>query len=222
MKPRSAAAFASMPRMSDFQQLSELSAAARRGVSAAELHGAACGIAVTTTAEHPGFALVELLGADALAHAEAVDEFMAVALDSIVDEELAFEPLLLDVADGITDPEDFNSDTAAAFVEALAQWCAAFVAGLFAGLPAAEAADGDPLDSDDINDGAWVGRLNLGPDAEELVQDLVAIAQLDTTVDADALDDQEAAFTELREFVRVAVMLLAAGRNGASDGDAAS
>ena len=43
--------------------------------------------------------------------------------------------------DGVTDPEDFTSETAAALVEALAQWCAAFVAGLFAGLPAPEASD---------------------------------------------------------------------------------
>lgn len=206
-----------MPRMSDVQHLSELSAAARRGVSAAELHGAACGVAVTSTAEHPAFALVELLGADALAHAEAVDAFMAATLESVTDEELAFEPLLLDVADGVTDPDDFTRETAAAFVEALAQWCAAFVAGLFAGLPALETADSEPLASDDINDGAWVGRLDLGPDAEELIQDLVAIAQLDTTVDEDALDDQEAAFTELREFVRVAVMLLAAARHQSDD-----
>ena len=202
-----------MPRMSDVLHLSELSAAARRGVSAAELHGAACGVAITSMAEHPAFALVELLGADALAHAEAVDAFMAATLDSVGDEELGFEPLLLDVADGVT---------AAAFVEALAQWCAAFVAGLFAGLPAPETADSQPLASDDINDGAWVGRLDLGPDAEELIQDLVAIAQLDTTVDADALDDQEAAFTELREFVRVAVMLLAAARQRPADEDVGS
>lgn len=211
-----------MPRMSDVQHLSELSAAARRGVSAAELHGAACGVAITSTAEHPAFALVELLGADALAHAEAVDEFMAATLESVADDELGFEPLLLDVADGITDPDDFTRDTAAAFVEALAQWCAAFVAGLFAGLPAPDGGDGMPLASDDINDGAWVGRLDLGPDAEELIQDLVAIAQLDTAVDPDALEDQEAAFTELREFVRVAVMLLATASQRTDDEAATS
>lgn len=203
--------------MNDATILSELGAAARRGVSVAELHGAACGVAITSGLANPAFLLVELLGPDALADMDAVDAFVQHAIAALYSDELGFEPLLLDVADGVVDQDDFTEETAQGFVEGLAQWSAAFVAGLFAGAPDPDDDEGggERLTSHELAGGAWDSRVDLGPDAEELIQDLLAIARLDTNTEGADLDEQENAFTELREFVRVAALLLAANAESA-------
>ena len=193
-----------MAGMNDATDLSELAARARRGVSAAELHGAACGLLIVAPEADAALRLVELLGADALTDADAVDAFVSGARYGLSDEGLGFRPLLLDAADGGADVDDFDEDQADGLVEALAQWCAAFVAGLFAGAP-------HPVSSEELREGALGEELDLGPDAEELIRDLVAIAQVETVLDGADLDEAELAFTELHEFVRVAVLLLAAG-----------
>ena len=193
-----------MRPMNEATDLSELAARARRGVSAAELHGAACGLLIVAPEADAALRLVELLGAEALTDADAVDAFVFSAQRSLTDEEMAFNPLLLDAADGAGSVEDYDSESTGDLVEALAQWCAAFVAGLFAGAP-------HPVSSEELREGALGEELNLGPDAEELIRDLVAIAQVETVLDGAELEEAEVAFTELHEFVRVAVLLLAAG-----------
>ncbi len=62
---------------------------------------------------------VELVGADAVADGETVEDFAALALSELDAEDLSFSPLL---------PED--DDALPARVEALGEWCASFLAGL--------------------------------------------------------------------------------------------
>ncbi|MEM6709099.1 MAG: UPF0149 family protein [Pseudomonadota bacterium] len=192
--------------------LADLSAAARRGVDAAELHGAACGVIVGSAGEGSATRLVELLGPDALSDAEAVDQFVAAAATVLLDDDYGFQPLLFDYDASTGVGEDFDLESAGEYLEALAQWCAAFVAGLFAAAP-------QPVELQELRDGAEL-PFDLGPDADELIRDLVSIAQVDT--DRETLEDldgndAEAAFTELLEFTRIAVLMLAAARFGDDD-----
>ena len=67
-------------------------------------------------------------------------------------------------------------------LESLAQWCGAFLAGF------------------------GVGGAPVGEEAEEIVNDFVAISQVDAEI-ADG-DDAEHDLIEIAEFVKVGVLLL--------------
>lgn len=182
--------------------LATLSMDARRGISAAELHGAVCGVAVSSPEQASPMAVVELLGPDALTDQEAVEAFMAQAVAELTAEDLTFALLLRDAADAPADHDDYGDESLASLPEALSEWCAAFVAGLVAGLPV-------PSDDAPVSD-QWDELRRLGPDSQEIVTDLLAIAEIEHEAEDLSEDDQESALTELIEYVRVAVLLLLA------------
>ncbi len=179
--------------------LSQLSVDARRGISAAELHGAACGVAVPNPEQASALVLIDLLGPDALTDQETVMAYLEQAVAELTAQDLSFTLLLADAAD-LADAQLAEPDLQS-MPEALSEWCAAFVAGLVAGLPAP--ADGAATDQ-------WEALQDLGPDSQEIVSDLLAIAEIEHEPDELEEDEMETALTELTEYVRVAVLLLLA------------
>ena len=106
--------------------LTALAVRASQFISISELHGAVCGLAAGSVRSLTGHAegrdllheLIELLGSDALADADSVDEFVRASLDALMAEDLSFAPLL---------PDD---DTPIVVrVQGIAEWCGAFAAG---------------------------------------------------------------------------------------------
>lgn len=169
--------------MSDLTALA-LNAAHR--LSVAELHGAVCGFAVSAGSGGTAFPLadlVALVGVDALTDEVALDEFVAATLAELRADDLRFMPLL---------PDD---DVVLALrLDALAEWCAGFLAALGAALAA------------DTGSGAA-----LPDELQEIVADLQAISEVDADLpadEADAPDALEAEFVELQEFVKVGVLLI--------------
>jgi uncharacterized protein YgfB (UPF0149 family) len=156
----------------------EASSGPERGLSPAELHGATVGVGVGDPGGFELQALVDLLGVDGLADADSVGRFVMATLEALAAEDMSFTPLL---------PDDD-----APLVErlsALAEWCQSFLAGFAVGLSR-----------------RGIDELGALPeDAQEIVQDLVAIAQLDTEL---AEGDVEAGFMELAEYVKVGTLLI--------------
>lgn len=189
--------------------LKTLSMDARRGITAAELHGAVCGVLVSGPERADVMAVVELLGPDALTDQDAVAAFMDQARAELSAQDLTFALLLRDTADEFEPEQDYGDSDLVHAPKALSEWCAAFVAGLIAGLPA-PADDASPTDQ-------WDALLTLGPDSQEIVTDLLAIAEIEHESDELTEDEQDSALTELVEYVRVAVLLLLAPPEDAPD-----
>lgn len=168
-------------------ELTLLAERAIRFVSAAELHGAVCGLAAGQARGHgceiDAQALVEaliaLLGSDALQDDESLDEFVQAGLSALLAEDLSFQPLL---------PTD--DAPLAARVEAVAEWCGAFAAGY----GACQAAKGGVTE-----DGQ----------SKELLADFVAISGAQAEEQDD--DEAEAALVELTEYAKVGALLLVSG-----------
>lgn len=148
------------------------------GLRPAELHGVTVGIGIGAITGFELQDLVDLVGADALAGAEAVGEFVGATLDALHASDMSFALLLPD--DEVRLEER---------LEALAEWCQGFLAGLVAGL---ERAGGISLDE-------------LPEEVTEIVRDLTAIAQLDTEQEE---AEAEGDFAELVEYVKVGVLLI--------------
>jgi hypothetical protein len=158
------------------------------GLTAAELHGATVGIGAADTSRFELQDLVSLLGADALADAESVSTFVGATLDALHAEDMSFAPLLPE--DEVPIPERLS---------ALAAWTQSFLTGLVAGLAR-----------------RGVGSLGELPDeAQEIVRDFAAIAQIDT--EPDEAGEEEADFMQLAEYVKVGVLLIMSLANDAGD-----
>jgi uncharacterized protein len=165
--------------------LSALALNAAYHLPVAELHGIVCGLGVCLGDELPLQELVELVGVDSLTDETSVTDFVAAALGELDAPDLRFAPLL---------PDD-DADLSAR-VEALGQWCGAFLTGLAAGLAR-----------------RGIGTLDDGPpELREIVEDFSAIARIevDAMGDPNRLDDEEAEgdLLELQEFVKVGVLLI--------------
>ena len=160
------------------------------GLTPAELHGAVIGIAVTDASHFELQDLVDLLGADALSDGETVARFVNDSLEAFNAEDLSFAPLLPD--DDALMEERLN---------ALAHWCQSFLTGLAAGLSrrGVESLKGLP------------------EEAQEIVQDFAAIAQLETELADDEADEGDANFVELEEYVKVGALLIMSLLNDAGD-----
>ena len=131
------------------------------GLSLTELHGAVIGIAVADFEAFSLHALVQLLGADALSSEEDVVPFVRESLDQLLAEDLSFMPLL-------PDDEESMSDQ----LEGLASWTASFLAGMVAGLCVDERT-----------------MAALPEEAQEIIRDFSAIAQVDVAGEEDDEDD---------------------------------
>jgi uncharacterized protein YgfB (UPF0149 family) len=137
---------------------------------AAEYHGGVCG-AVSAGA-------VPLAAAEEGARERERDllaRLRDACFDSLADSESGFTPLLPGEDAALEDR-----------VEALAGWCAGFLAGL----------------------GEGGEKLRAGaPEVQEILQDLTEISRADMTPDAEQ-DEDEAAYTELVEYVRVGAQII--------------
>ncbi len=160
------------------------------GLTVPELHGAAIGIGVTDAERFELQDLVDLLGADALADGETVARFVNDSLEALHAEDMSFTPLL---------PEDD------ALIEerltALGHWCQSFLTGFAAGLSRR----------------GIESLKGLPEEAQEIVQDFAAIAQLETELAEDEVDDGEANFMELSEYVKVGALLIMSLVSNAGD-----
>lgn len=160
--------------------LTALALDAAHQVSVAELHGAVCGIAACGCEIFPMQELVDLMGVDLLTDEDAVARFVHATIEALFSEDMSFTPLL---------PED--DAPMVARLEALALWCAGFLAGLGAGVAA--------RGMDDLDD--------LPEDGKEIIEDFAAISDMD--VDSGSTTDQsETALIELQEFVKVGALLV--------------
>ena len=168
--------------------LTALALDAAHQVSVPELHGAVCGIAACGCELFPMQELVDLIGVDVLTDEAAVVGFVQAVIDDLFAEDMRFAPLL---------PDD--ETPLALRLEALAVWCAGFLAGLAAGVAA-----------------RGMGDLEDLPDeGKEILEDFAAISDMDVE-SGDALAAQggsagqaESALVELQEFVKVGVLLMA-------------
>lgn len=132
------------------------------GLSVSELHGAVIGIAVADIESFSLQALVDLLGADALAGEEDLEPFVSETLAQLLAEDMSFTPLVPDEDESLDDQLD-----------GLASWTASFLAGLVAGMSVTS-----------------VTMAALPDDAQEIVQDFSAIAEVAVnTEDPDAEAD---------------------------------
>lgn len=142
-----------------------------------ELHGVVCGLAVGPDEHFPMQDLVELVGAEALTDLSSVEAFVSATLGALLAEDLSFQPLL---------PEDDAS--LALRIEAVAEFSAGFLAGF----------------------GALVARLgwqSLPEEAQEVIDDLTAVTELDAEQGQD-LEAAEGDLLQVQEFVKVGVLLL--------------
>ena len=185
-------------------ELASLALEAVRSVTVAELHGAAVGLALHG-AEHLSVQqLVALLGSDALHDAGSIDAFIQAALQGLYADDLSFAPLLLP-----SEPSEFDAAACELRGSAIADWSSAFLSGFACGLASG---DGDFAHSAELagamaaEDAVAAALGGLPPEGAEIVQDLLAIAQLDTQIALS--EDAESALVELEEYLKVGTLLL--------------
>jgi uncharacterized protein YgfB (UPF0149 family) len=158
------------------------------GLSASELHGAVIGIAVADLESFSLHALVQLLGAEALSSEDDVEPFVRESLDQLLAEDMTFMPLLPDDDESLGDQ-----------LEGLASWTAGFLAGVVAGLSVVDS-----------------NMAALPEEAQEIVRDFSAIAQVGADLEEDEDNDAENDLAELQEFVKVGTLLIMSVLNDAS------
>ncbi len=163
--------------MSDLSALA-LNAAAT--LSSWEFHGVVCGLAVSQPEQFPIQELVDLVGVEALTDQQSVEEFVRVAVQELVAEDLSFAMLL---------PDDEASLEVR--VEALAEWSAGFLAGF--GVVMAQR--------------DWGA---LPDEAQEVVDDLTAVTELDFEHIGGGGEGEsaESDLLQVQEFVKVGVLLM--------------
>jgi uncharacterized protein YgfB (UPF0149 family) len=172
--------------------LTALALNAAETLSVAELHGVVCGLAIWQGEDFQFQELVDLVGTDALTDESSVEVFVSASVNELLAEDLSFSPLLPE------DDADFDLR-----LEALAEWCAGFLAGF----GAAGTARG-------------LGSLEELPDeVQEIVSDLSAITEIDVESYAESSGAQtlntkteesgaEADLMQIQEFVKVGVLLI--------------
>ena len=149
-----------------------------------EIHGSLCGILCAKDKHEAQIdiaLLIPELDSANLLHRECFDsltELYNQTLLQLNDPNCEFYMLL----------PDENSTDLQTLVDALGDWCQGFLVGLsFGGIT-------------DID--------GLEPDSAELVQDFVEIARAGSSYALEDSDDEQQAFTELLEYVRIGVLLI--------------
>lgn len=177
-------------------ELALAAASATMDLSPAELHGTVCGIQCAAARrrltameedlddmpeagdEPAGFSILpldeflQLVGTDAVQDTDALLGFAHLAAEELFADDFRFAPLLPDDDEPIDDR-----------VEALAEWCAAFLAGFSA------------LGTPDISEGE-----------AEIIEDLTAICGADSGDSDD--EEAERSYAEIVEYLKVTVLTL--------------
>ena len=221
----SEAAARSMP---PFDEVQKLLAAVDADVSAAEAHGSLCGALAAPRGNDDGWQkgwLERVLGAALMNRSDAVSHctrsllaLFAVTQTMLADDELSFQPLMPD--DNAELPER---------AAALSQWCDGFVFGL-------ALAEGSPAAPDVVANASGKAlpasiQPAMSKETSEVVEDFIEISRVaqDAERSGDSGTEEDDAYHELLEYVRVATMLLytekgrlaaAANKNSGKDSSA--
>ncbi len=185
----------SSPSLPDFERTVELSQGNLDAAELAECHGLLCGLMACGTADTAGDFLDHLAAMQLLVDpGEALQSTMVDAWErtgrQMDDEEFGFELWLPN------DDESLEERTIS-----LAQWCAGFLAGLGSGCN---------LDA-------------LSDDAREGLQDLIEISRAEVSSESGQFtgnQEEEAAYAEIVEYVRVVALTLREEFRGPGSGDA--
>ena len=185
-----------VPQLPDFDESLRLAGDTVDAADLAECHGVLCGfLAVSPQAGADDYITsldaLELLHQPAAALRSMLRELFEATVAQLEDEDLGFRLWLPG------DRESLEDRT-----EALARWCTGLLAGL-----------------------AVHGNLKaLSGESSEAVQDLEQIARAGLSAggggDADALEEDEQAFTEIAEYVRVVALMLREDFRGPLQGEA--
>ena len=145
-----------------------------------ELHGAVCGMAVGRPGTFVLTELIELMGTDAFTDESSVQTFAQTALDLLYAQDMEFQLLLVDEDAPLSER-----------LTAMGEWCASFLAGFGAVYTEPERA--------------------LPDEVGEILRDFAAISALDDEVEEGTDDgdvqENESAFMEINEYIRVGVVL---------------
>lgn len=181
----------------DFERTLALSQGNLDEAALAECHGVACGLLVRQPAAGPDvllklLAMLEIVHDPGPALSEALQEMLAAAGQQLADEEMQL---------GIWLPDDDSPLDIR--TSALAQWCNGFLASIGSG--------GD-------------ARLHtLSSEATESLTDLREIAMAEVSSDGlesqTSSEEEEQAFAEIVEYIRVAVLILREDLRGPQAGD---
>jgi len=164
--------------------MSDLSALALNAavtLSPWELHGVVCGLIVSDPAGRWGLQeLLDLVGADAVTDESSVEVFVSAVVDELSAEDLSFALLLPD------DDAPIELRT-----EALAEWSGGFLAGFGVTM-------------------AYRGWDVLPEEAQEIIDDLAAVSELDPSQvgDQTEMESAESDLLQVQEFVKVGVLLI--------------
>ena len=112
------------------------------------------------------------MGTEAIQDTEALLGFAHLARTALYSDDMSFAPLLPDDDEPVADR-----------VEALAEWCSAFLAGI-----------------------ASLGDLRLSEEESDVLEDLSAIASAEVGTENE--EEAERLYTEVVEYIRVSVLLL--------------
>lgn len=194
-----------------FDEIQTQLAAVDADVSAAECHGSLCGALCAPGGAEDGWQrgwLERVLGPALMNRSEAVSvctrsllALFATTQKSLTDEELGFQPLM-----------PLDDEPLATRAAALSQWCDGFVFGvaLAAGTPAAQ----DVVGNATGKASGKAGGTEMSKETTEVLEDFMEISRvaLDAERSGDEGGEEDDAYHELLEYVRVAAMLLFAER----------
>jgi hypothetical protein len=185
----------SAPALPDFEHTLQLCGGHLDAAELAECHGLLCGLVCRESSRTAG-EFLEQLGTMQLvvrpgqALHDALEQVWRSTVDQLEDEDLGFRLWLPD------DEESLEQRTAA-----LAHWCSGFLAGLGSG-----------------------GELDvLSAEASEAIADLqeIARAELAPADEGEGTgEDDEAAYTEIVEYVRVVTLMMREDFRGPKGGEA--
>lgn len=173
----------SVSPLPDFERALQLSQGNLDEAELAESHGLLCGLICCQAAETVGdylqhLAAMQLLVQPGETLAAVMTDLWEKTGKQFEDEDLGFELWLPD------DDEPLEERTAS-----LAQWCSGFLAGL----------------------GSSGQLQNLSDDAREAIEDLQQIARAELSPDSEdgqASEEEEQAYTEIVEYVRVVALTM--------------
>jgi len=187
----------SVAQLPDFERTLALSQGNLDAAALAECHGVACGLLVRQPASRPDTFLglldmLEIVHEPGVAMRGVLAELFEAAGQQLADEEMALELWLP------ADEEPLDDRT-----EALAQWCNGFLASVGSGRD---------------------GRLEtLSTEAGEALSDLreIALAEVSGIEEGEetSLEDEERAFAEIVEYIRIVVLTLREDLRGPSTGE---